>query len=94
MNLHQRLPPESNWMWRLATEPKILDIMEHMLGPDIVLFSTQLATKRPLDGKDVPMHQVGDIGDIIPLKPKIEWRTPEQPTQPCMFQGGGSPLKD
>eukprot|EP00041_Stephanoeca_diplocostata_P009296 m.143000 g.143000 ORF g.143000 m.143000 type:complete len:302 (+) comp17682_c0_seq5:405-1310(+) len=60
MNLHQRLSPERNWMWRLATEPKILDIIELMLGPDIVLFSTQIATKRPNDGKRVPLHQDGE----------------------------------
>ena len=45
MSLHQVLPGgETNWMWQLATEPKLLDMLELHLGPDIVLFSTQLVS--------------------------------------------------
>ena len=48
MSLHQVLPGgQTNWMWRLATEPKLLALLEHHLGPDIVLFSTQLARRKP-----------------------------------------------
>lgn len=55
MSLHQVLPGgNQNWMWRLATDPKLLDMLEHHLGPDIVLFSTQLAIKPAGSGWDVP----------------------------------------
>eukprot|EP00039_Didymoeca_costata_P015080 m.251872 g.251872 ORF g.251872 m.251872 type:complete len:305 (+) comp16151_c1_seq12:134-1048(+) len=60
LSLHQMLPHEENWMWRLATEPKLLDIVESLLGEDIVLFSTQLANKPPNSGTVVPWHQDGD----------------------------------
>eukprot|EP00729_Bicosta_minor_P011289 gene11289-19040_t len=61
MSLHQVLPGgETNWMWQLATEPKLLDMLELHLGPDIVLFSTQLAVKPPKSGWHVPWHQDGE----------------------------------
>lgn len=49
---------------RLAAEPKILDIVETLLGPDIVLFSTHLFAKAPLDGRSRPWHQDGYYYDV------------------------------
>jgi len=60
MSLHQVLPPQANWMWALATHCKILDMLEQQLGKNLVLFSTQLATKPPQSGKNVPWHQDGE----------------------------------
>lgn len=60
LSLHQMLPEDDNWMWTLATYPLIIDIVTQVLGPDVVLFSTQLATKRPRSGEIVPWHQDGE----------------------------------
>ncbi len=31
MSLHQLLPPEDNWMWTLATQPRLLDLVRRHL---------------------------------------------------------------
>jgi hypothetical protein len=52
---------ELEWLWELATAPALLDALESVFGTsDIVLFSTQLATKRPGQGTEVPWHQDGE----------------------------------
>lgn len=45
------------WLWELATEEKVLDMVEKQVGPNIVLWSTHLLCKPPLTGIDVPWHQ-------------------------------------
>jgi ectoine hydroxylase-related dioxygenase (phytanoyl-CoA dioxygenase family) len=61
MSLHQVLPGGSaNWVWQLATAPALLDMLEMHLGPNLVLFSTQLAVKPPGSGWRVPWHQDGE----------------------------------
>jgi ectoine hydroxylase-related dioxygenase (phytanoyl-CoA dioxygenase family) len=49
---------------RLAAEPKLLDIVEALLGQDIVLFSTHLFAKSPFDGWSRPWHQDGYYYDV------------------------------
>ncbi|EOD34416.1 hypothetical protein EMIHUDRAFT_252909, partial [Emiliania huxleyi CCMP1516] len=52
-----------NWMWELATQPALLDMLRRHVGPDVVLFSTQLAFKPPAcdgGGEAVPWHVDGD----------------------------------
>lgn len=101
----QVLPASDNWMWTLATDPRLLDMLEahlvgaltssleqdvngpsavvsvgedglvsdevlmlssltpsssHPQGPNLVLFSTQLAVKPPGTGSTVPWHQDGE----------------------------------
>eukprot|EP01134_Creolimax_fragrantissima_P000405 CFRG0405T1 len=60
MSLHQCLNSANNWMWHLATEKKLLDFVERHLGPNIVLYSTQLAYKPPGHGRYIPWHQDGE----------------------------------
>jgi ectoine hydroxylase-related dioxygenase (phytanoyl-CoA dioxygenase family) len=45
------------WLFDLATEGKILDMIERQVGPDIVLWSTHLLCKPPRTGQDIPWHQ-------------------------------------
>ena len=50
-------------MWELATQPALLDMLRRHVGPDVVLFSTQLAFKPPAcdgGGEAVPWHVDGD----------------------------------
>jgi non-heme Fe2+,alpha-ketoglutarate-dependent halogenase len=37
------------WAWNLATEASILDAVEDVLGPDILIWATELFTKHPQD---------------------------------------------
>lgn len=46
-----------SWLFDLATEPKLLDMIERQVGPDIVLWSSHLICKAPGTGRAVPWHQ-------------------------------------
>ena len=50
---HQQEP----WVFELATQPKLLDMIERQIGPDILLWSTHLLCKPPRTGQLVPWHQ-------------------------------------
>jgi len=58
------------FQWALA--PEILDIVEPILGPDIILFSTHFICKPTGDGRRVPWHE--DSG---------YWRTKLSPMEVC-----------
>ena len=67
MNLHQVLAPrEENWMWKLGSDPAILEIVRKHYGPNFVFNSSQLLIKPPTSedasgGKEVQWHQDGQI---------------------------------
>src|ERR1043166_8116916 len=39
------------WAYRLATHPNILDAVESLLGPDLLVWATELFAKHPPDGR-------------------------------------------
>ena len=45
------------WIFELAREPQLLDMIEHQIGPNIVLWSTHFLVKPPHTGKPIPWHQ-------------------------------------
>ena len=44
-------------LFRYATHPAILDLVEDLLGPDLVLFTTHFICKPAGDGRRVPWHE-------------------------------------
>ncbi len=38
---------EDEFVWRLATDPRVLDVMEQVVGPDLMLLGTHFFNKRP-----------------------------------------------
>jgi chlorinating enzyme len=50
---------EDAWLFRYLTHPRVLDIIEDLIGPDIVLWSSHFITKPKGDGKAVPWHTDG-----------------------------------
>jgi hypothetical protein len=48
--------------------PDILDMVEQLIGPDIILWGSMLFAKPPGDGKAVPWHQDGRYWPIEPLE--------------------------
>jgi hypothetical protein len=48
--------------------PHILDMVEQLIGPDIILWGSQLFAKPPAVGKGVPWHQDGQYWPIEPLE--------------------------
>lgn len=57
----------------LARDPAILDCVESVLGPDIVLWGCAMFCKPPGDGMAVPMHQDGHYWPIRPLATCTVW---------------------
>jgi ectoine hydroxylase-related dioxygenase (phytanoyl-CoA dioxygenase family) len=51
----------------LASHPRLLDILESVMGPDIALISTHLLCKPPEDGHQVAWHQDGAFASIEPM---------------------------
>jgi Phytanoyl-CoA dioxygenase (PhyH) len=60
-----RLPPAMNvkphllvpWLWDMVHEPRILDPVEELLGPDIVCLGSSFIAKQPGDAGYVAWHQ-------------------------------------
>ena len=46
-----------DWIWELATQAPLLDLLEQHVGPNIVLWTSHLVCKPPRTGKAVPWHQ-------------------------------------
>ena len=59
--------------FELANHPKILDCVEQLIGPDIILWGCQLFCKPGGDGMEVPMHQDGNYWPIRPLATCTAW---------------------
>lgn len=50
-----------------ALDEDILDLVESVIGPDIILWGSQLIAKPPRQGFEVPWHQDGQYWPIRPL---------------------------
>ncbi len=57
----------------LTKDPAILDMVEQIIGPDIVLWGCQAFCKPAGDGMEVPMHQDGHYWPIEPLATCTAW---------------------
>ena len=62
----------SAWL-NLARNPEILDRVEQLIGPDIILWGCQVFCKPASDGMEVPMHQDGHYWPIQPLATCTAW---------------------
>ena len=67
--------PGGEWMWQLATQPAILDIVEAQVGPDVLLWSGGPGCKAPLedgvsaeDNGLIPWHQDAPYWNVHPLR--------------------------
>jgi hypothetical protein len=58
---------------QLARAPGILDMVEQLIGPDIVLWGCQVFCKPPSDGQEVPWHQDGRYCPIRPMATVTVW---------------------
>lgn len=70
-----------DWAWDLATHPRILDTVEELLGPDIVLWAMFCWYKPPRTGKRIPFHQDGAYWPIEPKKNITAWIALEPTTR-------------
>ena len=56
-----------------ATRPEVLDMVEQLIGEDIILWGTTIFGKPALGGKETPWHQDGDYYPIRPLETLTIW---------------------
>jgi hypothetical protein len=57
----------------LCTHPLILDKVEQLIGPDLVLWGSQVFCKPAETGREVPWHQDGQYWPIRPLATCSAW---------------------
>lgn len=68
------LPAEITNRWLdICTQPKIVDVVADVLGPDIILWGSQLFSKPAGTGLAVPWHQDGHFWPIRPLATCTVW---------------------
>jgi len=66
---HAYLP----WAYRLATHPHVLDAVESLLGPDLLVWDSRWFTKRPGDATYISWHQDGTYWALDPPKVCTAW---------------------
>ena len=55
------------------SHPRILDMVEQVVGPDIVLWGTTLFYKRAVSGPETGWHRDGQVWPIKPLATTSVW---------------------
>jgi hypothetical protein len=85
---------DAAWL-EYALNPDILDLVEQVIGPDIVFWGSQIICKPGGDGKAVPWHQDGEYWPIRPLATCTVWVAIEDatPENGCMQYIPGSHKK-
>ncbi|HTO51393.1 MAG TPA: phytanoyl-CoA dioxygenase family protein [Burkholderiales bacterium] len=56
-----------------CTDPAFLDVVESLIGPDIVLWASTVFCKPPREGLEVPWHQDGQYWPIRPRATVTMW---------------------
>lgn len=70
------------WLFRFLTDPRVLDVIEGFIGPDIVLWSSHFIAKPRGNGKAVPWHTDGAYwGERLnPMKVITLWLAVDEST--------------
>jgi len=64
---------EARAWFEYVTQPFILDLVEQVIGPDIVLWGSQVFCKPAHTGREIPWHQDGEYWPIRPLATCSVW---------------------
>ncbi|HVF10618.1 MAG TPA: phytanoyl-CoA dioxygenase family protein [Abditibacteriaceae bacterium] len=60
-------------LWDIVTEPRILDYVEDIVGPNIIAWGTHFFCKLPHDPKIVPWHQDASYWPLSPARTMTVW---------------------
>lgn len=60
-------------LWDIATDPRILDHVQDIIGPDILCWATAILSKAPHDPKAVPWHQDASFWALDPARTVTVW---------------------
>ena len=85
-----------DWAWDLTHNPRILDAVERVLGPDILVWSSSVFPKRARDPGYITMHQDGTYWGLSEGAVTTAWvaLTPSTRENGCMRVVAGSHLRD
>lgn len=61
------------WAYELATQPAVLDAVESLLGPNLLIWDSRWFTKRPGDPTYISWHQDGTYWELSPPKVCTAW---------------------
>jgi Phytanoyl-CoA dioxygenase (PhyH) len=59
--------------FQLISDPELLDVVEQLIGPDIILWASAMFCKPPTTGLEVPWHQDGQYWPIEPRATVTMW---------------------
>jgi ectoine hydroxylase-related dioxygenase (phytanoyl-CoA dioxygenase family) len=65
--------PAMNPFMTAARHPAVLDMLEQLIGPDIILWITRVLCKPAAKGREVPWHQDGEYWPMRPLATCSVW---------------------
>ncbi|MEO1550592.1 MAG: phytanoyl-CoA dioxygenase family protein [Pseudomonadota bacterium] len=60
-------------LYDIATDPRILDHVEDLIGPNILCWATAILSKAPHDPKRVPWHQDASFWMLSPARTVTVW---------------------
>ena len=60
-------------LWDIATNQRILDLVEDVVGPNIICWATAVLSKRAGDPKRVPWHQDASFWQLSPARTTTVW---------------------
>lgn len=82
---HDLMGKDPFWL-RLVSDPRLLDVAEQFIGPDIALYASHYISKPPRDGKRVLWHQDGSYWPLAPVEVVSLWLAVDHstPENGCM----------
>jgi phytanoyl-CoA hydroxylase len=72
-NLGHTLVEHDPFWIRLVSDPRLLDVAQQFIGPDIALFASHYIAKPPRDGLPVLWHQDGSYWPLEPMEVVTLW---------------------
>ena len=60
-------------IWDMSVNPSLLDLVQDLIGPDIVAWGTHFFCKMPGDGKAVSWHQDATYWPLTPTRTVTAW---------------------
>lgn len=84
--LHHWLMKDDPFWVRLISDPRLLDVAEQFIGPNIALFASHYISKPPFDGQPVLWHQDGSYWPLEPMEVVTLWLAVDRadPENGCM----------
>jgi len=71
--LHHNLMTDDPFWVRLISDPRLLDIAQLYVGPNLALFASHYISKPPFDGQPVLWHQDGSYWPLEPMEVVTLW---------------------